>query len=146
MVILAPIDQLGWRSACSGVASPQLLQAPGAERAARSGEDDALDALGRRPGQRLQAGGVLAVDGQQLGAGIGDGGHEHVAGGDEALLVGQGDPPPLACRFEGRLEPGGADDGRHDAIGGLGRGRDDRRGAGGRLDAGAGERRPQLVE
>ena len=146
MEILAPIDQLGWRSACSGVACCSCSMAPGAERAARGGQHDALDAFGRRAAQRLQRRRMLAVDGQQLGAGIGHGRHEHVAGGDEAFLVGEGQPPPLPRGLEGRLEACRADDRRHDAVGRLGGGCDDGRrpGRGARCRV-PGQRRPQLV-
>ena len=74
---------------------------------------------------------MLAVDGQQLGAGARDRRHEHLARRDEAFLVGERDAAALARRLEGRLEPGGADDRRHDAVGRLGGGGDDAAGAGG---------------
>ncbi len=83
---------------------------------------------------------MLAVDGEQLGAGVGDGGHEHLAGRDEAFLVGERQAASLARRLEGRLEAGSADDRRHDAVGRLGSGGNDRAGTGGDAYAGAGER------
>ena len=61
MLILAPIDQTGWRSAASGVALRHLLQAGGAERAARGGQDDLLDGAAVAVGHRLEDGVVLGI-------------------------------------------------------------------------------------
>ncbi len=87
---------------------------------------------------------MLAVDGQQLGAGIGHRGHENFAGRDEAFLVGEREPASLPRGLEGRLEAGRADDRRHHAVGRLGGGGDNRLEAGGGADAAAGQRRLQL--
>ncbi len=88
---------------------------------------------------------MLAVDGEQLGSRVGHGGHENLAGGDEAFLVGERQTAALAGGLEGRLEAGGADDRRHDAVGRLGGSGNDGVGSGGDADTGAGERRLQLA-
>ncbi len=63
---------------------------------------------------------MLAVDGDQLGAALFDFTQENVTGGDEALLVGQGDAATLTGCGERGAQPCGADDRRHDAVRGLG--------------------------
>ena len=145
MVILAPIDQLGWRKRLRRRGTRQTLRAPGAERAARCREHDRLDALGLRAGERLQCRGVLAVDGKKLGAGLRDGRHEHLARGHEAFLVGERQAPALPRRLERRLEPGRADDRRQHAVGRLGGSGNDGSGPGGDSCCGPGKQRLELA-
>ena len=51
--ILAPIDQLGCATACSGVTPRISLERPVAERPAARGQDDPADALGPRRGRSI---------------------------------------------------------------------------------------------
>ena len=63
------------------------------------------------------AGGVLGIDGQDLGAGSPRRGHEQLAGRHQAFLVGQRDAAPLTHGGERRRQAGSADDRRNDAVG-----------------------------
>ena len=87
MLILAPIDHIGWRSAASGVARGHLLPAGGAERAARRGQDDPLDGAAVAVGHRLEDRVVLGIDRQQRRAGLAHGAQHHLAGADQASLL-----------------------------------------------------------
>jgi hypothetical protein len=71
---------------------------------------------------------------------------EQTAGADQALLVGKREDAAVAGGGEARGEAGGADDGRHRPVGGLGGGGGDGLRAGGRLDAAAGEGGLQRAE
>ena len=99
-----------------------------AERAARSGEQDASYALAgqagcRRIGQALEDGIVLTVDGQQGRATGLHGLDEERAAHDQGFLVGQQYALAGLDRSQGGLQTRRADDGRHDGIH-LGMGRD----------------------
>ncbi len=70
--------------------------------------------------------------------------HHRGAGADQGLLVGERDGPPGRERREGRLETGRADDGGHDQIRFAQRRLPHGVNPRGGLDAGTGERRPQI--
>ena len=59
---------------------------------------------------------MLGIDGQQLRASARDRLHEDVTGRDEALLVGQSQPAPLAHGFERRSQACSPHDGGHGAV------------------------------
>ena len=65
-VIFGPIDQFGWRSACSGRRRLDRLERPRAERSARGGEDDALDVFARSGAERLEDRVVLGSTGSTV--------------------------------------------------------------------------------
>jgi len=69
----------------------QLLGRRIAEGAAGGGEDDAPDAVRLFAPEALPDGGVLAVDGAELGAVASGFGGDELAGDDEDLFVGQGE-------------------------------------------------------
>ena len=89
MLILAPIDQTGWRSAVSGVARAISSMRRGAERAARRGQHDLLDRAAIAVGHRLENRVVLGIDRQQRGAGFAHRAQHDLAGADQRFLVGQ---------------------------------------------------------
>ena len=109
------------------------------ERPARSGEDDAFDAVALILLEYLVDRVVLAVDRKQPAAAGFDFPVEEFAGRNQALLVGERDVGTAAGRGERRRQPGHPDDAGHApvrvALGGL----DQRRRSGGGLDAAAGE-------
>ena len=102
MLILAPIDQTGWRSAASGVALRHLLEAGGAERAAGGGQHDLFHRAAIAVGQRLEDRVVLGIDRQQGGAGLAHRAQHHLAGADQRFLVGQRDARAAADRGQRR--------------------------------------------
>ena len=65
IVIFGPISQFGWRSASLDRRPRDARRVPGAEGAARGGQDQARHVLAPLPGQRLEDRAVLAVDRQQ---------------------------------------------------------------------------------
>ncbi len=87
-----------------------------AEGAAGGGEDDALDAVRLFAPEALPDGGVLAVDGAELGAVASGLGGDELAGDDQDLLVGQGHGPAGAQGGECRRQAGGAYGGDHDQV------------------------------
>ena len=104
---------------------------PAAERAAAGGQHDAGDlaaGVGGRP-QALVHGTVLGVDGHELGAGDRAQRPHHRPGGDEALLVGEGETLARRQRGDRHRQPGEPDDGVDHDVGVLDeirRGVDDR--------------------
>ena len=103
-----------------------------AEGAAGGGEPDLLDLVGCAAAQALVDGVVLGVDGQQVDTAFACGREDEVAGGDEALLVGEADGLAGENCGVGGLEAGDADDGGDDEVG-LGQ-RGDADGSGGAVD------------
>ena len=111
IVIFAPIDHVGWRSAMAGVTASRLSGRV-EERPARRGEHEAADAAHRLADEALPDRGVLGIDRAQPGerdreriGGVGVGAlggpgarlaHHEVAARDERLLVGGRDD--LAAR------------------------------------------------
>jgi hypothetical protein len=61
---------------------------------------------------------MLAIDGEDFDAVFAGFGHDDFAGHDEDFLGGDGDVFAGADRGEGGLEPGGANDGDEDDVGG----------------------------
>ena len=110
IVILPPIAQVGWRSACSTVDVRELVAAAAAERAARGGQRQALDRPRPLARDQLVQRRVLGVDRDQLRAGRLGERHHELAADDERLLVGERDVDPLGQRDDRRAEAGGADD------------------------------------
>jgi hypothetical protein len=137
MLILAPIDQVGWRSASSLPDGPKV-----AGSRCRNGPPEAVRTSRRTSArvpaaQRLVERHVLAVDRHDLGAvGVREVGQQ-AAGDDQRLLVGQGDRLARGERRGDRREARGPDDRRHDLVDfGVGGGGDEGLGPGGDLDAG----------
>ena len=98
-----------------------LRGGPGAEGAARGGEQDPADpGLPRNPRsidrQALVDGVVFAVDGQQQRAGIAHRLHQKVPRHDQGFLVRQQHPLAGAGRCQRGGQAGGANDGGHDRI------------------------------
>ncbi len=117
--ILRPITQFGWAQASSGVTCAERVRRARAERAARGGQDDLVDAP--RPGgrilrQRLEDRRMLAVDGQQRRPALAHRAHEQLAADHQRLLVGQQQPLAGARGGQARAKPGRADDGGHHGI------------------------------
>ena len=121
-VILGPIDHVGWARA-----SATVTPARSAARRPRNGPPLAVSsnrgnlAVGvHRRAQALVDRPVLGVDGDQLGARNASERLHHRAGGDEALLVGQGEPLAGAQRGDGDGQAGEADDAVDHHVGHLG--------------------------
>ena len=94
------------------------IPGPGfAERATRTGEDQALHGGGILPLQALEDGVVLAVDGKDAATGTGGGRHHLLAGHDKDLLAGDGEILSGCKGGERGLESGRADDGDKDQVG-----------------------------
>ena len=121
------------------------LQRPGAERAARGGQDDALDVFARAGAERLEYGIVLAIDRQHGGAGDGRAPHEQAAGANQTFLVGERDGRAAFDRGQRRLQSDRAADRRHQPIGRTLRGFEQTALARRRLDAAAGQGVLQIV-
>ena len=103
IVILPPMSQVGWASACSTVTSAGRPRAA-AERAAGGGQDELSMAPGVLAAVQLEQRAVLGVDRQEPRAGrLGERQHERAAG-DQRFLVGQGEVDALAERRERRVE------------------------------------------
>ena len=115
------------------------LQRPGAERAARGGEDHSADVLARAGAERLEDRVVLAIDRQHGRAGAGGAAHEQGAGTDQAFLVGERDGRAALDRGQRRLQSGRAADRRHHPVGRTLRRLEQRLFARRRLDAAAGQ-------
>ena len=115
--IFRPIDQLGWARAISAVTSAISSRVHVRNGPAGCRQDDALDARGAG---RLPATWKMALcslsTGQQPAAAVGHGLDEEVAGGNQALLVGERDVGAAPGRGERRCQPGRADDGRHHPV------------------------------
>jgi len=97
----------------------QGLWRSGTERAARSGEQNAVHPLGPARGifrQALKNSRMLAVDGQQRPATLGQGGEEERSGDDQRLLVGQQQSLARTGRSQTRRQTGSPDDCGHDGI------------------------------
>ncbi len=93
----------------------QLGPGPATERPAAGGEQDPPDGLRRARLEGLVDGTVLRVDRHDLAAALGPGGGHHRAGGDQALLVGQGQALAGFQGGDGGRQPGETDDGvEHD--------------------------------
>ena len=143
MLIFAPIDQTGWRSAASGVARGHLLEAGGAERAARGGQHDLLHRAAVAVGQRLEDRVVLGIDRQQRRAGLGTARSITSPAQTSASLLAS------ATRRRGGSRPASAARPAAPVIAamvqsaGSGGRLDHGLGAGGDLDAGAGQRLAQ---
>ena len=137
--ILRPITQFGCAQACVGRHVAQRRRVAAAERPARGGEHDVVDARGPGAavlGQALEDRRMLAVDRQQRGAALAHRLHEQRAADDQRLLVGQQQALAGARRGQAGRQPGGADDGRHHRVDLRMRGQlAQRRGAGQHLGA-----------
>ena len=105
IVILPPIDHVGWLSASSIVTAwRSSARRPGSPPEAVM--TSPLDDPGRFAGQQMVQRGVLGVDRDQLRArGLGERGHEFAAH-DQGLLVGQRDVDALGQRHDRRAEAG----------------------------------------
>jgi hypothetical protein len=117
--ILRPITQFGWAQASSGVTLCKRGRVAGAERAARGGEHDVVDALaprrcgppagtGRSPSARCRSAAARPALAHRV--------HEQPAADHQGLLVGQQQPLAGARRRQAGGEPGGTDDGGHHAV------------------------------
>ncbi len=115
------------------------FERPGAKRPARGGEHDPPHVLAPARAQRLEDRIVLGIDRQDGGAFGGRAAHEQRAGTDEAFLIGERDGRAALGGGERRREACRAGYRRHDPLGRPLRGFDDRAGAGGGLDVGAGK-------
>ena len=120
-MIFGPIDHVGWASACSTRDVGELVGGAAPERPAARREQQAGDlAPGRRRrAQALVEGAVLAVDRHELGARRRPQRLHDRPGGDQALLVGQGQPLARRQRGDRDRQPGEADDGVDDDVGVL---------------------------
>ena len=117
IVTFGPIDQFGWRSACSTVAA---LIASSAQ--VRNGPPDAVRMMrwtsSRRPrAQRLENRIVFGVDRQHCRTGRRGAAHEQRAGADQTFLVGERDGCAALDRRQCRLQACGPADRGHDPIG-----------------------------
>ena len=140
--ILAPMVQLGCAIAWLGVTLAISRQRVPAKRSARGGEEQPLDAVAALAAQGLEDRVVLRIDRQQHGAARPYFIEQERARADQRFLGGQRDHDAASHRGEGRLQPGRADDRRHDPVGRpLGR-LDQARRAAGHLDLRAGRGRP----
>ena len=138
--ILAPMSQLGWATGLFRRGLGHGLHRRLAERPARGGKHDLLDALAALEVEHLVDGVVLRIDRKQRRPAALDLGQHERAGADQALLVGEADDGALRGCCERRPEPGCADDAGHDEIGGRGGGFDQGLRAGGCGRLGPGER------
>ena len=117
MVILAPISQVGWRSACSGVTA-----ASSARGVVRNGPPEAVMHHATHvglssPAKRLENRVVLAVDRQQSRAARGRTAAYQLAGDDHDLFVGERDVTPAVDGRERGRETDGTDETREHHIG-----------------------------
>ncbi len=118
-VILLPIRQVGCLSASLDRRLRHLRRGPGAERAARCGQDEPRQ-LAVVPGDTLQHRAVLGVHRHQLAPALPRGLGHQLAGHDQRFLVRERDPLARAERRERGVEPGGAHDGvEHDVDVGM---------------------------
>ena len=101
---LRPHRPIGMAQRLLGRGGVDLRARPGAERAARGGEDDALDVLAAAGAERLEDRVVLGIDRQHGGAGLGRRAHEQAAGADQALFVGERDGRAALDRRQRRLQ------------------------------------------
>ena len=115
-MILGPICQVGWRSACSGVAPAISAAEARAERTSGGSEPEAAD---RVPPvcKALVNRGVLAIHRNQPGPGCGCGARHHRSGGHQRFLVGEADDLAGAKGGERRAEARRADDPRNHESG-----------------------------
>src|SRR5262249_17023661 len=120
IVTFGPIDQFGWRSACSGVAAriSSIVQV-------RNGPPEAVRMM-RWTFSRVPAASdwKLALGSESTGttapprAAAGGGGRGgQVAGADQGLVVGKRDGGAALGRGQRRPQPGSAGDRAHDPIG-----------------------------
>ena len=122
MVILGPIDHVGCSRAsatvtcCSSPGDMCLNGPPLAVRISRS------TSRGWPALQGLEQRAVLAVDGQQLAAGLAGQLRHQVAGHDQRFFVRQGDGFLAFERGPGAFEPGAADDGGQHHVDAVGAG------------------------
>ena len=145
MLILAPIDQVGWRSASS---LPMDANVAGSR--CRNGPPEAVR-TSRRTSARVpqrsawwSATCSLSIGTISAPVRVREVGQE-TAGDDQRLLVGQGDRLARGERRRDRRQARGPDDRRHDLVDvGVGGGGEQGLGSGGDLDAGR-QRRPKLA-
>src|SRR2546425_9206695 len=88
----------------------ELVAPPAAERTAGGGEHERLDGLGRVALEALKRRRVLAVDREQETAAALPRCERELAGGDEALLDGEGEGDTTLERPDRRVHAGEADD------------------------------------
>src|SRR3712207_2704422 len=100
-----------------GAGLGDLLPRSGPERAARCGDDRLLHIPIPAGGESLVQGVVLRVDWHELDAEAARIRHEGSPGTDEALLVGESDPPAWLQSRMGRLQTGRSADGGQNRIG-----------------------------
>ena len=109
MVILGPIDQVGWASASSTVTARScsaVQPRKGPPEAVSSSR--ATSVVGLHRGQALVDGAVLGVDRDDLGPRGAPGLLHDRRAGDERLLVGQGQPLARLERGHGHRQAGEA--------------------------------------
>ena len=114
-MILAPIDQLGWATACAGRRRrASARRGSVAERPAAGGQDRSCDVVRAIAGKALEDRIMLAIDRQQIVAPLPRGRVDHQrAGGDQRFLVGERDgaapprprPSPAPARRSRRSPP-----------------------------------------
>ena len=117
MVIFGPIDQLGCLQGLFERGRAHRFERPGAERAAGGGDHDAADVLARAGAERLEDRVVLGIDRQHARAVGSSRTHEHSAGADEALLVGERNGRAPLGGGERGLQPDRAADRSHHPVG-----------------------------
>ena len=108
MVTFGPIDQLGCRSACSGVAARDRSAVQ-----VRNGPPEAVRMMrrtsSRRPAVSAWNMALCSLStGSTVGAGSGRAPHEQAAGAHQTFLVGERDGGAALDRGQGRLQPGRA--------------------------------------
>ena len=140
MVIFGPIDQFGWRSACSGVAA-----AIASAVQVRNGPPDAVRITrltsSRRPAPSAWNIALCSLStGSTVAPALAARAHEQAAGADQAFLVGERDGRAALDRGQRRLQSDRAADRRHHPVGRTLRRFDQRGLAGRRFDAAAGQR------
>ena len=115
--IFRPIDQLGWARAVAAVTSRISVSVERRKGPPDAGKDYALDRMALMFFQHLIDSIVLAIDRQKLAASSADGGHEEIAGGDQAFLVGKRNIGAAPGCSQRRGEARRADDGGHHPAG-----------------------------
>ena len=135
-MILAPIVQVGWRSACCGGDRGELLGRRIEERTARCGQDQARDArssprrrgIARSPSAPSRSGGARPAgwrtgrrgrSPRRVAASVAGQRHHEVAARDERLLVGRGHDLPGAQGGQDRPkadDAAGRDDDEVDVV------------------------------